>query len=679
MRNNPTKATSGNKIIGILIIFILIGFLPTASFPQELDMNKVKADEEFHYGVDAYHLGFFGKALQSFEKALGYQPENALIKTWLGWTYYRMGFEETALSIWDELLSAGKGSSLLASQKKIIELRRGLGRELKPQERFVVQTQLDAGKKEYYSFKRPSSIVMRPDGTFYVVAYGSGEIINFNANSLALNVKRGGLESYDHPFDLLEAGKYIFISEFEGNRITKCTADFQKIKSFGEKGIGPGQFLGPQFLAADSSGYLYVTDWGNGRVSKFDMDGNFILSFGSHTKLFPDVMKPTGIAVMGDKVYVAERKKKRILVFDTSGNFLTQYGEGKLLAPEGLLFYDPHTLLVADTSRIMKFDLTNEVWSEWSDVSNVAKRIINLTMTANGDVLAVDFDLNKVFVISRMSTLYTGYFTHIDRVDSTHFPEVTIDLSVEDWAGKPIVGLTGYNFFITEFQNAVSEVKMVSSAAERLPLDLVVVIENSPELVPYREYIVSALKTLSGLLSPNDRMEIITASKQPFINAEFGQLPAGIWEAIMNRKSEEFWRLDLGVRKAASDLLSFNGKKAVIYFTGADLPVTAFKDFSLDENTNYMKNNGIRFYPVYFSDKEQQKELDFMARETRGGSFHYFNPQGIKSVLDELNAGKNATYIITYTSPTDAQFGELLPPAGTSAFFHYDLKINPEI
>jgi hypothetical protein len=640
-----------------LFLFLLIG-LPVIIFSQDLDMNKVRAEEEFHYGVEAYHMGYFGKALQSFEKALSYRPEDALIKTWLGRTYYRMGFEETALNIWDELQSAGKGTSLLESQEKIIRLRRGLGRELAPPEHFVVQSQLDANQKGFYAFRRPSSIVMKNDGTFYVIAYGSGEIVNFNANSLALNIRRGGLESYDHPFDLLEAGGAIFISEFEGNRITKCTQDFRKIKSFGKKGIGPGEFLGPQFMAADESGYLYVTDWGNGRISKFDLDGTFILSFGSRTRLFPDVMKPTGIAVQDKKVYVADQKKKRILVFDTSGNFLREYGQGELFSPEGLLFYNPETLLVADTTRIMKLDLANEVWSEWSDVSDVARRITNLTMTANGDVLAVDFDLNKVFVISNITTLYTGYFTHIDRVDARNYPEVTVDIGVEDWYGKPIQGLTAFNFFITEFQNQVLETTLVSSPSGRQALNLVVLIENSPQMEPYREYIVSALKTLTGLLSADDRLQILTASASPAVDAEFGQLPARVWDDIITRPSERFWRLDLGVRKAVDDLLAFHGKKAVIFFSSGTLPPTAFKDFSLDENTRYMQNNGIGFYPVYFNEEQTQDELDFMALETRGRPSLYFNPQGIQNVLAGIDGKKTSTYVLTFTSPTDSQFGQ---------------------
>ena len=62
------------------LIFIISISLPLFVAAEDLDMNKVRADEEFHYGVDAYHFGLYGKALQSFEKALSYQPDSELIK-----------------------------------------------------------------------------------------------------------------------------------------------------------------------------------------------------------------------------------------------------------------------------------------------------------------------------------------------------------------------------------------------------------------------------------------------------------------------------------------------------------------------------------------------------------------------------------------------------------------------
>ena len=49
----------------------------------------------------------------------------------------------------------------------------------------------------------------------------------------------------------------------------------------GISGSDEGQFDGPGDVAVDSSGDLYVADYGNGRIQKFTSDGKFITTWGS--------------------------------------------------------------------------------------------------------------------------------------------------------------------------------------------------------------------------------------------------------------------------------------------------------------------------------------------------------------------------------------------------------------
>ena len=76
-----------------------------------------------------------------------------------------------------------------------------------------------------------------------------------------------------------------------------------------------------------------MTDWGNARVAKYDLDGNFILSFKG------PLAGPTGIAAREGEVFVADRDRGAVLRFDSSGNLLREYRG--LSGPEGLAFRDP--------------------------------------------------------------------------------------------------------------------------------------------------------------------------------------------------------------------------------------------------------------------------------------------------------------------------------------------------
>jgi len=61
-----------------------------------------------------------------------------------------------------------------------------------------------------------------------------------------------------------------------GTGLEACTVECQP----GDPGSGPGQFNGPRGLVTDSEGNVYVLDYGNHRVEKFDSRGRFLLMLG---------------------------------------------------------------------------------------------------------------------------------------------------------------------------------------------------------------------------------------------------------------------------------------------------------------------------------------------------------------------------------------------------------------
>ncbi|MGC1851174.1 MAG: hypothetical protein WA687_01895 [Solirubrobacterales bacterium] len=59
-----------------------------------------------------------------------------------------------------------------------------------------------------------------------------------------------------------------------------CIAENGDTCKPGVSGAGAGQLSAPQGVASDSAGGVYVVDFSNRRVQKFDADGNFVLMFG---------------------------------------------------------------------------------------------------------------------------------------------------------------------------------------------------------------------------------------------------------------------------------------------------------------------------------------------------------------------------------------------------------------
>ena len=94
---------------------------------------------------------------------------------------------------------------------------------------------------------------------------------------------------------------------------------------------GPGEvesieFNGPAGIDIDGGGNVFVVDFYNYRIQKFDANGNFIVKWGSFGTLDGQFKSPWGVAVdsLGN-VYVTDTTNRRVQKFDSNGEFITNW------------------------------------------------------------------------------------------------------------------------------------------------------------------------------------------------------------------------------------------------------------------------------------------------------------------------------------------------------------------
>ena len=625
---------------------------------QTIDFDAVRSAEQLRAGVQSFHRGFFNDAWVSLEKAISYQPSNTLAQLWLGRAQWKSGYEQEALRTWKQVLDSGKGGPLVRDWVDVLTLRRGLGAELAGPSTWVVSSELNGMAEGAYPFRRPTSVRPRPDGSFWVAAFGSNEILKYDANFRLVETLRGGLAGFDRPYDVAEAPDgSLFVSEYGANRISRCNARGDKIATFGNAKAGDGALLGPQYLAIDRRGYLWVTDWGNARVVRFTLDGAFV-------QAITDVGGPTGIAAFEDKLYVADRPGKRILVYDLNGNPLATLGEGTLQEPEGLSFSPAGTLLVADQNRIMECDLDRETWTVRGDASAHARRLVQQATTVNGDVLAADFDQNKILLLSDVTSLYSGLAIRVDRVNAVKFPEVYADISVENRYGRPVAGLALANFILTENRAPVQAPVLVATNTQVKNIDVVLLVERSPALDESLDDARQSAASLYTLVTRVGRLASVSASERPLREDDFGQARLRFQRDSFQTAATAAWRFDLGARLAGDTLITSLGaaRRAVVFFTSGSLGPRPFATYSLLETAAYFRNSSIAFYPVIFGTQPADEDLAWLAGATGGRVFSASAPGGMQEVVRTIQARLGPLYTVRFNAVTPPDFGDRYIP-----------------
>lgn len=93
----------------------------------------------------------------------------------------------------------------------------------------------------------------------------------------------------------------IFAASNRQNTIFKFDSEGTLMKSFGQKGHGPGDFDGPGELSILDGKYLVVGEYAPGhRISLFDLDGNFVkLLKTEHSVFYPIALRDGKVAYIG--------------------------------------------------------------------------------------------------------------------------------------------------------------------------------------------------------------------------------------------------------------------------------------------------------------------------------------------------------------------------------------------
>ena len=240
-------------------------------------------------------------------------------------------------------------------------------------------------------FIKPHAITMSSDGTIFCTDDGDHTVKRFTQEGELLMTI--GVPGKPAPFmsgkpfhrctdvALDPENGDLFISDGYGNaRVHKYSPDGKLLYSWGEPGIGPGEFNNPHNICTDAAGLVYVADRESHRIQIFDAQGKY-------RNEWHDVHRPSALYYERGRElwYVGElgpgmphnrdypNLGPRISILDTSGNVLTRLGDlhrgeapGQFISPHGIGVDSRGDIYVGEVSWIeygSKLDPPREVRS----------------------------------------------------------------------------------------------------------------------------------------------------------------------------------------------------------------------------------------------------------------------------------------------------------------------------
>lgn len=220
----------------------------------------------------------------------------------------------------------------------------------------------------------PQALAVNDEGHLFVVDTGNHRIVKFDRSGKMLSTIGGfgwEREQFDRPLDVTaKTGLDVFIADYNNERIERYDKDLNFLSSFfsAQTLSEDLQFGFPTGIDISKHGELFICDNENNRILKVDAFGDPVLSFGDFNWGAGQLQAPAKIEISrDDQVYVSDKKAGQIVVFDYYGSFVTRFGGEVLNQPNGLAWTRNHFLFVADSGhkRIVVFDKVHRQIFAW--------------------------------------------------------------------------------------------------------------------------------------------------------------------------------------------------------------------------------------------------------------------------------------------------------------------------
>lgn len=198
------------------------------------------------------------------------------------------------------------------------------------------------------------------NGNIYVLD-ANRNLLTLSNGDFTLHKEVGGAgwenDQFDKPSGLwARNGIDVFIADYGNHRVQRFDRGLNYISTFStrESAIPDERFGYPRDVAVSRLGDLFICDGENARIVKVNRFSKVERSFGGFDAGAGRLLRPSELEVgPKDRVYVLDMA--RVMVFDNFGNFVHELLPGLFRAPQ-TLFADNNGIVILDADTLYCFD-----------------------------------------------------------------------------------------------------------------------------------------------------------------------------------------------------------------------------------------------------------------------------------------------------------------------------------
>lgn len=219
------------------------------------------------------------------------------------------------------------------------------------------------------TFTRAVALAGEPDGNIYVVDAGEHSVIKISPDGKVLGSVGGyGWTSttFDQPHDITVVnGLDVYIADYGNHRIQRFDHNLNYVSSFNGKSDVPGTvtFGYPKSVAVSRSGILFIVDGENNRVVSINpLQQNTVSEFGGNDIQASKLAEPSRIRIASnDHLFVRDRESLNI--YDLYGNYISTVSDSTLQNASAFAV-DDSVLYVVDDCTISMLDVKTNLRNE---------------------------------------------------------------------------------------------------------------------------------------------------------------------------------------------------------------------------------------------------------------------------------------------------------------------------